>query len=108
MMYTLILWSIPMGLIAAVDPRMATGIAGGMSAYLRGIPEELYALFGTATSATPRRGRGGRSRASKTKPGRARAQPGAEPSRRGGVGQAMSLPTHPRSTPRRCAPRPVR
>jgi hypothetical protein len=47
MMYVLILWSIPMGLIAAVDPRMATGIAGGMTAYLRGIPEELYALFGT-------------------------------------------------------------
>ena len=46
-MYGLILWSIPMGLIAAVDPRMATGIASGMTAYLRGIPEELYALFGT-------------------------------------------------------------
>ena len=46
-MYTLILWAIPMGLIAAADPRMATGIAGGMTAYLRGIPEELYALFGT-------------------------------------------------------------
>jgi len=47
MMYTLILWSIPMGLIAAVDPRMASGIGNGMTAYLRGIPEELYALFGT-------------------------------------------------------------
>ncbi|MBA3666762.1 MAG: holin family protein [Sphingomonas sp.] len=47
MMYTLILWSIPMGLIAAVDPKMALGISGGMTAYLRGIPEELYALFGT-------------------------------------------------------------
>ncbi len=47
MMYTLILWSIPMGLIAAADPRMAHGIASGMTAYLRGIPEELYALFGT-------------------------------------------------------------
>ena len=47
MMYTLILWSIPMGLIAAADPRMAAGIGGGMTAYLRGIPEELYALFGT-------------------------------------------------------------
>ena len=47
MMYALILWSIPMGLIAAADPRMATGIANGMTAYLRGIPEELYALFGT-------------------------------------------------------------
>ena len=46
-MYGLILWSIPMGLIAAADPRMATGIANGMTAYLRGIPEELYALFGT-------------------------------------------------------------
>lgn len=47
MMYALILWCIPMGLIAAVDPTMAQGIAGGMTAYLRGIPEELYALFGT-------------------------------------------------------------
>ena len=47
MMYALILWCIPMGLIAAVDPKMAQGIAAGMTAYLRGIPEELYALFGT-------------------------------------------------------------
>ncbi len=47
MMYTLILWSIPMGLIAAADPRMAGAIGSGMTAYLRGIPEELYALFGT-------------------------------------------------------------
>jgi hypothetical protein len=46
-MYSLILWSIPMGLIAAADPGMAQGIAAGMTAYLRGIPEELYALFGT-------------------------------------------------------------
>ena len=46
-MYALILWSIPMGLIAAADPKMALGIANGMTAYLRGIPEELYALFGT-------------------------------------------------------------
>jgi len=47
MMYALILWAIPTGLIAAADPRMAKGIADGMTAYLRGIPEELYALFGT-------------------------------------------------------------
>jgi hypothetical protein len=47
MMYALILWAIPMGLIAAADPGMAKGIAAGMTAYLRGIPEELYALFGT-------------------------------------------------------------
>ena len=46
-MYALILWSVPMGLIAAADPKMAEGIASGMTAYLRGIPEELYALFGT-------------------------------------------------------------
>ncbi|MEA1072132.1 holin family protein [Sphingomonas sp. LY160] len=46
-MYTLILWAIPMGLIAAADPAMAKGIGQGMTAYLRGIPEELYALFGT-------------------------------------------------------------
>jgi hypothetical protein len=47
MMYALVLWSIPMGLIAAADAAMAKGIADGMTAYLRGIPEELYALFGT-------------------------------------------------------------
>jgi len=46
-MYALILWAIPMGLIAAVHPDMAKGIAEGMTGYLRGIPEELYALFGT-------------------------------------------------------------
>ena len=46
-MYALLLWSIPMGLISAVDPGMAQGIARGMGAYLSGIPEELYALFGT-------------------------------------------------------------
>src|SRR5262245_2097300 len=46
-MYAMILWAIPMGLIAAASPHIATGIAGGMTAYLRGLPEELYALFGT-------------------------------------------------------------
>jgi Holin of 3TMs, for gene-transfer release len=46
-MYALILWAVPMGLISAVNPGMAKGIADGMTAYLRGIPEELYALFGT-------------------------------------------------------------
>lgn len=46
-MYALLLWSIPMGLIAAVNPGMAQGIARGMTSYLAGIPEELYALFGT-------------------------------------------------------------
>lgn len=46
-MYVLLLWSIPMGLIAAARPDMATAIARGMNAYLAGIPEPLYALFGT-------------------------------------------------------------
>ena len=46
-MYTLILWAIPMGLIAAVDPKLAMGIGNGMTSYLRGLPEELYMLFGT-------------------------------------------------------------
>lgn len=46
-MYVLLLWSIPMGLIAAFQPQLAKDIAGGMDAYLNGIPEPLYALFGT-------------------------------------------------------------
>ena len=46
-MYALLLWAIPMGLIAAFRPEMARGIATGMNAYLAGIPEPLYALFGT-------------------------------------------------------------
>ncbi|WP_310498431.1 holin family protein [Sandarakinorhabdus sp.] len=46
-MYTLLLWSIPMGLIAAVQPQMAHDIATGMTRYLNGLPEPLYALFGT-------------------------------------------------------------
>ncbi|CAN5435229.1 hypothetical protein BH09PSE4_BH09PSE4_16440 [soil metagenome] len=46
-MYALLLWSIPMGLIASVQPQMAAAIAKGMNAYLAGIPEPLYALFGT-------------------------------------------------------------
>ncbi|MEH6789234.1 holin family protein [Parasphingorhabdus sp.] len=46
-MYLLLLWSIPMGLIAAFRPDAARDIAAGMNAYLAGIPEPLYALFGT-------------------------------------------------------------
>ncbi|KQT31334.1 hypothetical protein ASG29_15380 [Sphingomonas sp. Leaf412] len=46
-MYALLLWSIPMGLIAAVRPQMASAIGQGMNAYLAGLPEPLYALFGT-------------------------------------------------------------
>ena len=46
-MYALLLWSIPMGLIAAARPAMAGAIARGMTAYLAGLPEPLYALFAT-------------------------------------------------------------
>jgi len=46
-MYALILWAIPMGLIAAADPKLALNIGGGMTSYLRRLPEELYMLFGT-------------------------------------------------------------
>ena len=46
-MYALLLWSVPMGLIAAFRPAMADAIGKGMNAYLNGIPEPLYALFGT-------------------------------------------------------------
>lgn len=46
-MYFLLLWAIPMGLIAAFRPEAAKDIAVGMNSYLSGIPEPLYALFGT-------------------------------------------------------------
>ena len=46
-MYAMILWAVPMGLIAAVRPEMAAGISSGMNNYLAGIPEPLWALFGT-------------------------------------------------------------
>ena len=46
-MYALLLWSIPLGLIAAVRPALAHAIAAGMSGYLAALPEPLYALFGT-------------------------------------------------------------
>ena len=46
-MYALLLWAIPMGLIGAFRPQTAQAIAASMNAYLAGIPEPLYALFGT-------------------------------------------------------------
>jgi hypothetical protein len=46
-MYVVILWSLPMGLVAAFNPRLAQAIGAGMNGYLAGIPEPLYALFGT-------------------------------------------------------------
>lgn len=46
-MYLLLLWSIPMGLLAGVRPAMAAAMIRGMAQYLSAIPEPLYALFGT-------------------------------------------------------------
>ncbi|SFG31825.1 Holin of 3TMs, for gene-transfer release [Novosphingobium sp. CF614] len=46
-MYAMILWALPMGLVSAFSPDTARAIASGMTAYLNGIPEPLYALFGT-------------------------------------------------------------
>jgi hypothetical protein len=46
-MYAIILWAVPMGLIGAFSPATAQAIAQGMNAYLNGLPEPLYALFGT-------------------------------------------------------------
>ena len=46
-MYTLLLFALPMGVLAAFNPGVARDIATGMNAYLNGLPEPLYALFGT-------------------------------------------------------------
>ena len=46
-MYLMILWALPMGVLAAFRPDTARDIASGMNAYLGGLPEPLYALFGT-------------------------------------------------------------
>jgi hypothetical protein len=46
-MYILLLAALPMGLLSAFHPAAAREIAAGMNAYLTGLPEPLYALFGT-------------------------------------------------------------
>lgn len=46
-MYAMILWALPMGVLAAFNLTAAREIAAGMNAYLNGLPEPLYALFGT-------------------------------------------------------------
>lgn len=46
-MYALLLWALPMGLLGAFSPDKAQAIAHGINAYLAGLPEPLYALFGT-------------------------------------------------------------
>ena len=46
-MYLLILFSVPMGIIAAFNPTTAQAIGEGMTRYLAALPDSLYALFGT-------------------------------------------------------------
>jgi ABC-type amino acid transport substrate-binding protein len=45
-MYIMITFSIPMGVLSAFKPDMATAIAHGMQAWLAAIPDSLYTLFG--------------------------------------------------------------
>ena len=45
-MYALILFSIPMGILAAFNPEMATAIATGMKSWLSSLPDGLWATFG--------------------------------------------------------------
>jgi len=46
-MYGLLLWSVPLGLIGGVRPDVAAAIIRAMRAYFNALPEPLYALFGT-------------------------------------------------------------
>jgi hypothetical protein len=46
-MYVMLLFALPMGVIAAFRPEAARDIANGINDYLNGLPEPLYALFGT-------------------------------------------------------------
>lgn len=46
-MYALILAAIPMGVLHALEPALATSIAEGFKQWLAALPEELWWLFGT-------------------------------------------------------------
>ncbi len=46
-MYAIILFALPMGVLSAISPGAAADIASGINTYLNGLPEPLYALFGT-------------------------------------------------------------
>jgi len=45
-MYAMILFSIPMGILSGFNPEMAQAIANGMTSYLNAIPDGLWATFG--------------------------------------------------------------
>ncbi len=46
-MYTMILAAVPMGVLYAYHPEVATSITDGMKAWLDAIPEQMWWLFGT-------------------------------------------------------------
>jgi hypothetical protein len=46
-MYAMILWSLPMGIVYAINPVLAGHIADGMQASLAAIPESLWTLMTT-------------------------------------------------------------
>lgn len=45
--YALLLWGLPMGLLSAFWPAHAAAVAVGFKAWLAAIPDSLYLLFGT-------------------------------------------------------------
>jgi hypothetical protein len=46
-MYALLLAALPLGVVAAFSPTVAHAVTVAIAAYLRALPEPLYALFGT-------------------------------------------------------------
>lgn len=49
-MYVMILFAIPMGIVAAFRPDIAAAVAQGMQAWLHAIPDGLWATFGIGFS----------------------------------------------------------
>lgn len=45
-MYVMILWAIPMGLVFAVKPDIAKAVTEGVKLWLAAIPSEMWTLFG--------------------------------------------------------------
>jgi hypothetical protein len=46
-MYLLLLYTLPLGVVGAISPSTANAMTIAMTAYLAAIPDPLYALFGT-------------------------------------------------------------
>lgn len=44
--YVMLLWSLPMGVLAIFNPDAASSFTQGFSAWLRALPEEVLTLFG--------------------------------------------------------------